>query len=397
METHDFNGAVSKALSDAISQNIMAVSSAKLLNQILNEKTPEAHDVQARLADESRWSRFINTQQDFVVLIPNQYVKTAYELGFNTDSLKQVEYQALHSYLKQEKAQADISVDNFVHLFNPNLPIHQKHPKRIWLIGHGKEKDGPKTAFDLLFSANEALMCGLRLNDMAQILAFFNRINTEFLYVASCHSFGDNLIRLRNKELLCDDAVEWPLNQARYPITFQASSDSSTMIQEGTHYFKEFFAVLNEFLVNRRRFKLQCHPTILLKQALSELFKTRPLAVNIPSVCMPGGRFRSINCPHVYCIDQGMLAHHRTRIDQPIVIPQDTQFLTISPCDLSNSTIQLSGPMVPYFISKIPGNSQHIIGTIQVPDISIENFIDKSFDRSALGEATTFNRTLIDF
>ena len=396
LETNDGNGAIIESLAGAIDQNIMIVTSAELLSQFFyfastgNIKnvpalmlTPEfikfkhaVPDIQKKLADDANWLKYINSEKNLAVLMPAHYHKTIQQLVFSR-GLTNINYQALYDLLEKNNKISEATPEHFIHLFNMNEGVQAQFPKRIWIVGHGSEKVVQLLGLESIIALNtKPLICGEKIKDLACILSNLKKLNTEFLYLVSCKSSGENLIKLRNQVLASDVGIECFLKQVNYPIVFQASCDAAALIIEPDgNYFNKFFDALNLAFLNKKYFKnyIQC-----LANAMNIPFEARSAACNVPSLCMPGGHFRSINCSNVYNINFCILGNHR-ETNKEIVIPQNVQFVTVQPSNLSNTIMSIVGSRVPIFVSKIPGDAQHIIGTIKTPNMAMDEIINDLF------------------
>lgn len=377
LEQEDLNLICTKNLADAIKQNLVSICTTDLLCQLKHQnlqfatffcENSSAIDYNSKLIaayknilDKNVWQCYMDDEHNIAVLIPRSLHSTPKQLGLDKCAINLMQPDTLDGIIEKLSIhtphQCNFSI--FKNLFQKSSHI-TFIPKRIYAIGHGKEK---------LSNDTHSTIASMRISECADFLSFLGNIDTQILYLVSCYSSGKNALKLMNQA---------SLDSVRYPIIFQstAGTETSTPLNSPTPLLSTLKA-LGKYAKSRNHFDRQ---PWRLKTALNIIFTSCPEACNIPSIRMPYGPFRTLEINDTYIINDCILGHYKT-MGQKInhKIPQHTKFILLCASNLLNSSIELTGPTCPQILSKIPGNSSHIIGSIYAPDVNFETFITQGF------------------
>lgn len=175
-----------RALIEAILSGVPIIASACLLENIVMLNTSSTfplsipnHAPHALKALEN-WSLYLNEpENDFIIFIPKKNT-LPHEYGFS-DQLKPYSFHEITEKLKTRTISDNpININNLFKVFDKNYP----KKRRFCVTGHGVP----------------GIIAELSLQDTQKLMMFFNQtwMNTEFLFLQSCHAAGTNLRDLQH-------------------------------------------------------------------------------------------------------------------------------------------------------------------------------------------------------
>ena len=424
-ETQDENNSIIHDVVSAIHETIPVICSMAIFYQFMN--IPLREDLQA-FSDEAKhscmsgsWSVFKSKDDQYVVLLPESYTSlllnkyglnmsleyvapNILEETFSTESLKNI--------YETQKNKLQYMVDHFGDLFDAN--VTENIAKRIYLFGHGSP---------------DGIVAGLPINLLMSILSQLNKLHCEFLIVSTCYFGGYNLINLQKeiekamndyvqraikeqvmsekKELSSTQVVDYPnIQQERrivpfsFPIVCMATTDE--IILSKNVRFGTFFSHLDRYLKNPTYYfnRERNLSDITIKELL---FMLTEGPLHIVSIRFPGvhSYFRTVTTGHIQTITWADVAGltleaklynikfpMSTKV--PIITIKDfIEYVLIYPVNLQEITIkfeQLRNKKV-FVISKIPGQAQHFIGTVESQDeVDLRSLFIPKFFKEMEGE-----------
>lgn len=418
-EKVDYNKLVAKALLIALSKRTIVISNAFMLKkslQIIFDKYPyELENFYSK-----KWTLFVNIVGDLGVIVPATIddVSQLYkEYGFKNLRRIEPEKNAIESVLKKliEK-ESSTMIESFKDIIDvTNL----NHPTRVVLAGHGHtEKD----------------IAGIEVNLIGNFLKVLTEVGAEFLYIMSCGVAGTNLLAMQDqidaviqknlranllkqvgleKELqvlttelpkeqkralteehqkIIDEKLSLLPTRYDYIIVVQATSDIVTFNMPALDVM---FPQLNLFFTSAGLKQPVKEKRITINDIMKAVVPKD--AFSLASIRFPGTTtfFRAADLGEMEIITSLRLKRLKIEVakqikplmEQKIVIPikPAIKFIQMFPCDAVDFTIAIEGPLMPKFISKIPGPAGHVIGKITYTssqrsyEEGIKDLVEKGF------------------
>lgn len=290
LETVDDNGAISEDVLSCLFQNIPIVAPVALLKKLLMDSKIVMRCAAEAILSSGQWAFFINKTQDFIVLLPtsnsgalNKSDAGSIEpqFGFSSDQLDSIQFTELVNLVRSmEFKEKSASIANFQALFD------MKKPKRFYISGHGE------------LGVNIA---SIALGDLQKFLRVLTEVNTEFIYINSCESGGENLVKLQQGlQATVNEAWKKALKeQSKYPqyaMVIRATTDAPA--SGGVDQIAEFFNRLDIFLNNPHWFfgGVKDKSGMTVVKVLEPLHAESGIS-NLPSVRFPGTNnfFRAVD------------------------------------------------------------------------------------------------------
>lgn len=428
-EQDDHNLAVLKSVEFALYHKIPALCSAHVIGNF--NKKPA---IISRFINRE-YSLLLNNVEDLGVIIPvpldsiknfilqpnespesadarlAELVREEVENKYGFKNLKYVKPDDLIEKLVAigSKKVDDNKFDDLIMNFKTMIDeTRSSHPVSFFVVGHGQKgrliASIPSKSLDTFFSA-------------------LTMLNTQFIYIDSCYVAGKNLVKMQNN-------LQTNIKQKKavdYAIVVQATSD---MVTSGVGNLNAFFTTLNEFLekplwaFGGRKLLSKEKPKPTITQVINALGIRHSAA--LPSVRLPGTQsfFRAVDLDNMEIItmqklrtlrlDQKLLIQSGRFIRKVIVPKRDVgtlnleiegpredeepkitirispsiKWIQIYPLNLHDCIFEIEGQNIPKFISKIPGQAQHYIGSIKYatnsegrPYNALHDFIQKAFAR----------------
>lgn len=305
---------------------------------------------------------FLNSDGDFVVLVPGSKSNSLKDLGFNESQLSRIEPDMFMQFAESRWASHLIEIEHFKNLFRQADPGYEPPAKHIYLISHGID------ALDEIknFKWSMPLIASLTIWQFVNFLQMLNAINTKFLHLASCYAAGCNFF---NVERILSGNVEderciKAQTAIQFPIMIQGTTDSavSAIIGDGPTC-KNFFSVIHEWLENK-------NDGDMLSELLSKsMYNITHIAVapNYPVLKLAGSVAEGLPVEGVQVVS----------LDRDIIpIASYAHYLFFYPSAMHKTTLAFESlTAVPHFISKVFGRACHFLGTIQVPHIQENNLV----------------------
>ena len=174
---NDSTGAVVKALLDALANQTVAITSPYILNElfkILEVNTLELYE----------WNVFLNQSHNLCIVIPGEkpdIEQLLYEkFGFiNLNFIADEEVKSKIEHLPRvSDDDFNVLIQDFKNIIDVKSP---KHPTRFYFIGHGSQDE----------------IANIPMKYLESIMETFSAIDTQFVYINSCHAGGENLIKIQ--------------------------------------------------------------------------------------------------------------------------------------------------------------------------------------------------------
>lgn len=324
-----------------------------------------------RLTNPNQWDIYESEGKDFVLILPHNY---AYKSAFNLNSFKQIPPDMLRKTFSQEEyIKKPVKIRNLDKFFNKNEPLT---PKNIYLVGHG---------------APGISIAGIPIKKYKKLLKMLENINTRFLFVSSCYSGGENLIKAHQN-------ITTNQSFTNFAIAINATEDAPSTFthkppEHTGEWLKDFFERLEHWQKGIKG-SYYFEADITINDVLLPIYERTPGRENLPSVRLGGKNkyFRSIELPITYNLTIDNLQNLlKERDKSPILLIDSEKIKTILvyPAIIHDMPIVIQGNKCPYFASKIPGNGLHFIDTIIAPDIELETLLLKGFLRLPSGGSTS--------
>lgn len=311
----------------------------------------------------SQYVSYVNSDKDFVVLIPSCSTKNLGELGFDQSQMTAIEPESLMRFSDAMWANHLIEIDHFKKLFRADDGQYKVPAKSIYLISHGSD------ALDEIrdFSWSLPLVSCLTVWQFVNFLQMLNTINTQFLHIASCYTAGVNFFNVERilSGVVEDERCHNPREPLHFPILMQGTTDCpvSAIIGNGPGC-KNFFSLIRQWLQHDK-------DALFLSEGLSrQLYTLQSVAKgpNFPLLKIAGSE------PSASIPVQGAAM---IRVDGNCVnIHAEDRYLFFYPCALNRTKITFESlEEVPQCISKVVGRACHFIETLQVPTIEEKSLV----------------------
>ena len=373
--------ALSQEISVALKQQQLVIASSSLIAAIYtiaeNKKAKDIELAQNALLSLGNYKIFQNKDASITLFLPTKNPLMAWaqleNLGFNEEALMAVPENVLKDRVLGVYDRK-FKLDNLTSLFS----LSTKPLKNIYLVGHGGQKHS---------------IAHLSFDQYKDVIKFFNKIGTMFLYVSSCFAGGANLL-LAHKNLMrgLKDSEKEQVDDVNFPIVIASSTDApSTTFAKGLR-FDRFFGGLNSYFFAKSKMAGSHYIPQSFASILYNI--TTNFLENIPQVRFPHTRgyfdavdldnkLAIINYPKLLELE---LAKKAKRERPEIEIDNKKRAVLLYP-GLLKVPLRLkkkgySGFFAP-IISMIPDNAWHYIEELDIdsPQKNVEDAIRDIFTR----------------
>lgn len=371
-------GACGQAISAAIKQNIIIITSPSLIEALFIAAHKENKKAQAtikKLTDPKKWlicaSALKDKNREFLVLIPRGRYKTASLQSLSLKKNLDIIANDVIEYELTTHSSGKYSIESLMNLFISNKKIH----KNIYLFGHGGYI--PRGQNIKKMFPNSRAFVGLSFEEYDTLLRFFDKIGCSFLMISSCYATGTNALKAHQHLLTALKKSSDTVYEPQFPIAISGIGDVVVYSKYNAD-FNEFFNKLSCFF-----YKRDSIPSHWIADPFKSIFSSI-IDAEAQNACMirfphMRGYLQLIDAhKNLAIITYPMLLHYelgaklknqesriKTDSQQAIIIyPQHVMI----PLDLTKELPIFSG---------IPGNAFHIINTLK---------IDKPYSDTSLEE-----------
>ncbi|OQA36326.1 MAG: hypothetical protein BWY54_00137 [Candidatus Dependentiae bacterium ADurb.Bin331] len=235
------------------------------------------------LQNSKQWKLYVDKTHEFTIGLPVHYLtwekiithNEIQQIGLNKSLLFHLQSEKINDFYFQIFQNApsikQVNLTTIKHLFAHKIgdtweSINNSSRKRLILFGHGlyEKKNFP------------GFIASLTIADYRDFLQFLNVINVDLLYVVSCYSGGNNLLKTYQ---LNDELISKPIS-LNYFLIIGAVTDNSAAAVSTQIDFIEFFQMVDNFFAPKKSSNVKFGDVAKLLWG--------KIIHNIPSVRFPG-------------------------------------------------------------------------------------------------------------
>lgn len=311
-------GAARETLSAAIRDEVPFLVSSTVLAAISREYAY----LFKFLLNNKQWALYIDSTEEFTIGLPRHYLtwekileyNDIQKIGLNNQNLSLLPTDKITQFyttiVEQSTQIKPVSLNGLKNVFaykdeNGWQPVNDFSRKRLLLFGHGhyEKKDMP------------GFVAGLTIAQYRDFLLFLNLMNVELLYVTSCYSGGNNLLKAYQ---LNDESLSKPI-RLNYFLIIGAVTDNGAAAASTKIDFNDFFQNTDYF------FSPNKSGSIKFEDIINPLWGK--VIHNIPSIRFPGSinYFKAVDIDkfvHVITYAQSTALNIPARLQLPPEVKQ---------------------------------------------------------------------------
>ncbi len=273
-------GAGRETVAGAMRDEVPFLASSTLIAEISKE-SPYLFKM---LTNNKQWFIYTDSTKQFTIGLPRHYLNWEQilisndieKIGLNKNNLVLITPTTLtemYGTLFEKKIDLDkpIDVDALKNIFGHIIgdswePINQFSRKRLLLFGHGYYQRNQQAGF----------IAGLTINQYRDFLQFLNHLNVDILYVTSCYSGGNNLLKAYQ---LHDESISKPIS-LNYFLVIGSVTDNVAAAVSSKIDFTDFFQTVDHFFSPKKDTSMRFED--IVKPLWGKVIH------NIPSIRFPG-------------------------------------------------------------------------------------------------------------